>query len=131
MAYGDGDSSFQQAGGEAGLRRLVDAFYQYMDCLPEARVIREMHPQDLTESRDKLTLFLCGWLGGPKLFREKYGPIRIPVAHRHLDIGASERDAWLLCMKKAADDQSWPQEFKQYLLEQLYVPADRSRNRPD
>ncbi|ASP40054.1 globin [Bacterioplanes sanyensis] len=131
MAYGDGDSSFQTAGGEAGLRCLVDAFYDAMETLPQARTIRDMHPQDLTESRDELTLFLCGWLGGPKLFREKYGAIRIPVAHRHLDIGPQERDAWLLCMKVAADEQPWPQDFKDYLLEQLYVPAERSRNRSD
>ncbi len=131
MAYGDGDTSYQTAGEQAGVRALVDAFYDAMESLPEARTIRDMHPQDLTESRDKLARFLCGWLGGPKLFSEKYGPIRIPVAHRHLAIGPSERDAWLLCMQVAAEQQPWPDDFKQYLLEQLYVPAERSRNRSD
>lgn len=129
IVFGQGDASFQAAGGVEGIRKLVDAFYDAMCELPQAEKIRNMHPQDLEESRDKLARFLTGWLGGPKLFSEKYGSIRIPVAHRHLDIGPAERDAWLLCMQVAADQQPYSDDFKHYLLEQLYVPAERSRNR--
>lgn len=127
--YGQGDASFQAAGGQQGLRKLVDAFYDQMEILEQARVIREMHAQDLSVSRDKLALFLCGWLGGPKLYREKYGAIGIPKAHSHLAIGTAERDAWLLCMEKAIDLQPYAEDFKRYLLEQLAVPAERSRTR--
>lgn len=127
--YGDGDTSFRTAGGEAGIARLVDAFYDRMETLPEAAGIRALHPEDLTESRDKLARFLCGWLGGPKRYREKYGPISIPAAHAHLPIGAAERDAWLLCMQQALDEQPWPEDFKRYLLQALSVPANRCRNR--
>ena len=63
-----------------GLTKLVDEFYTNMDTLPEARTIRNMHPQDLAESRKKLTYFLSGWLGGPRLFQQHYGPISIPGA---------------------------------------------------
>ncbi len=127
--YGEGEASFQAAGGEAGIRALVDAFYDQMETLPEAARIRAMHPIQLKESRDKLTRFLCGWLGGPKLYREKYGPIRIPAAHAHLDIGPAERDAWLLCMRNALAAQPYPDDFKRYLLAQLFIPAERSRTR--
>jgi hemoglobin len=127
--YGDGDASYRAAGGEAGIRRLVDAFYHCMERRPEAAGIRKMHPADLTVSRDKLTCFLCGWLGGPRLYTEKYGPIRIPQVHSHLEIGPSERDAWLLCMREALEGQPYAASFKQYLIDQLYVPAERSRNR--
>ena len=127
--YGEGDSSFQAAGGEEGLRCLVDGFYDAMEILPEAKHIRDMHPKELTESRDKLARFLCGWLGGPKRYNEKYGSIRIPKAHSHLDIGVEERDAWLCCMKEALKTQPYDESFKTYLMEQLFVPADRSRNR--
>jgi len=127
--YGVGDASFQAAGGEAGLRKLVDDFYDAMDQLPEAAKIRAMHPVDLTVTRDKLTRFLCGWLGGPKLYAERYGSIIIPQAHRRFEIGPAERDAWLACMREALKNQPYAAEFKQYLLEQLYVPAERSRNK--
>ncbi|WP_020679855.1 group II truncated hemoglobin [Marinobacterium rhizophilum] len=127
--YGDGDTSYQATGGIAGIRRLVDAFYDQMESLPEAAEIRALHPRNLDESRDKLSCFLSGWLGGPKLYREKYGPISIPAAHAHLGIGSQERDAWLLCMEKALDQQSWPEGFKHYLLRALSVPAERCRTR--
>ncbi len=81
LPYGVEDASYRAAGGEAGIRKLVDDFYDAMDQLPEAAKIRAMHPADLTLSRDKLARFLCGWMGGPKIYAEKYGPIRIPQAH--------------------------------------------------
>jgi hemoglobin len=127
--YGVGDVSYQAAGGEIGIKKLVDDFYDAMERLPEAKKIRNMHPADLTISRDKLALFLCGWLGGPRLYAQKYGPIRIPQVHSHLEIGRDERDAWLLCMREALETQPYAAAFKRYLLEQLYVPAERSRNR--
>lgn len=128
-AYGQGDTSFQTAGGREGLRLLVDEFYQQMEVLEAARGIRDMHAEDLEVSRDKLALFLCGWLGGPKLYSAKYKSIGIPRAHAHLDIGVGERDAWLLCMEKAIAKQPYAEDFKEYLLVQLAVPAERSRTR--
>ena len=116
-------------GGEEGIRCLVGAFYGDMDRADYATDIRAMHPQDLDVSRDKLTLFLCGWLGGPRLYAEKYGGISIPSAHAHLDIGLAERDAWLRCMKVALDKQDYAPDFKIYLLEQLSIPAERVRKR--
>lgn len=127
-AYGTGDASYQAAGGIEGIRALVDEFYRQMDIVPEAQVIRAMYPEDLTIARDKLACFLSGWLGGPKLFREKYGSIAIPVFHRQFPINADTRDAWLACMRIAAAKQPYAEDFRHYLLEQLYVPAERCRN---
>ncbi len=128
-AYGQGDASYQAAGGYEGLRQLCERFYFYMGTLPEAAGIRAMHKADLEDSTDRLTSFLSGWLGGPRLYREKYGQIIIPQAHRHLEIGTAERDAWLLCMRRALDDQRVDEDFKEYLMQQLYRPAEFSRNR--
>jgi hemoglobin len=127
MAYGDGDATFLACGGVEGIRRLVEDFYAKMDTLPEATRIRDLHPRDLEISIDKLARFLSGWTGGPKLFSEKYGPIKIPIFHRHLPVGEAERDAWLLCMERALAIQDFPDDLKQYMLEQLFVPADRIR----
>jgi hemoglobin len=127
MAYGEGDSSFQAAGGEVGLRRLVDTFYARMVELPQAQHILAMHPENLDVSRDKLARFLCGWLGGPHLYNEKYGRISIPAAHQHLRIGNAERDAWLECMAYAIAAQNYHEDFKTYLLAQLAVPAEAIR----
>ena len=121
--YGTADASFNAAGQEAGIATLVERFYWYMDSLPQAQRIRQMHPEDLTVSKDKLMRFLCGWMGGPKRYQEKYGSISIPGVHRHLDIGTPERDAWLQCMQLAVDEQPFHPSFKVYLMEQLAIPA--------
>ena len=118
---------YQAAGELAGITRLVDEFYVNMDILPEAETIRHMHPDDLTESRKKLTYFLCGWLGGPKQFQQHYGPISIPGFHKKFPIGYEERDAWLLCMQRALAAQPYSNELKDYLLAALSIPAERVR----
>ncbi len=118
---------YQAAGGLEGITKLVDEFYVNMDTLPEAKVIRNMHPEDLTESRRKLTYFLSGWLGGPRLFQQHYGPISIPGAHKRFPISYDERDAWLLCMQRALAVQPFSTELKDYLLAALSIPAERVR----
>ena len=127
MAYGSGDASFQAAGGEAGVRQMVEMFYDLMDSRAVARGIRAMHPQDLSASRDKLATFLCGWLGGPRLYQVKYGSISIPGVHAHLNVDAAARDAWLTIMAEAVAAQAWAEDFKDYLMRQLAVPAERVR----
>ena len=127
--YDMGDTSFIAAGKEAGIRQLVDDFYNIMAAHPESQHIHRMHKQDLTVMRDKLATFLCGWLGGPRLYAEKFGPIQIPRAHHHLDIGEGERDAWLLCMREALTKQPYAEDFKQYLMAQFRIPAERCRTR--
>lgn len=123
--YGKNDASFQAAGGETGIRKLVEAFYRIMDERADASTIRKMHPNDLTISIDKLARFLCGWMGGPKLYAEKYGGIAIPPAHAHIPIGEAEKLAWLACMEQALAEQDYAQPFNQYLMVQLAVPAGR------
>lgn len=126
LPYGDGDATFKAAGGIEGIQKLVEDFYDVMSSRDYAKVIRDMHPDDLEISIDKLARFLCGWMGGPKRYREKYGSgLAIPPAHKHLPIGDSEMHAWLGCMKEALERQPYPEDLKHYLLEQLAVPAGR------
>jgi hemoglobin len=86
-----------------------------------------MHEPDLQLSREKLTVFLCGWLGGPNLYRVTFGPVSIPHFHQHLAIGVAERDAWLACMEQAVEEQPWTSEFKQYFMRAIAIPAERVR----
>jgi len=126
-SYGTGDTSFQAAGGVAGLRRLVDDFFDRMGSDQRFATIYAMHPEDIEISRDKLARFLCGWLGGPKLYNEKYGAIGIPRVHAHLAIATPERDQWLACMAESVHEQPFAADFKEYLMEQLFVPAEAVR----
>ena len=127
--YGVGNASFQAAGGQEGIFALVENFFDRMGSDERFATIWHMHPDEKDVSRDKLARFLCGWLGGPKLYNEKYGAIGIPRVHAHLDIKTPERDQWLTCMSESVAEQPFSPEFKAYLMEQLFVPAEAVRRR--
>jgi hemoglobin len=126
-------SPYQRLGGEPVLRSLVDQFYDLMDSLPEAAGIRALHPQGLATSRDKLFMFLSGWLGGPPLYEEAYGHPRLRARHLPFTIGESERDAWMLCMEQAlgqvfVDKNINDRLLYDHLLQSLRNVADHMRN---
>src|SRR3569833_2187922 len=114
-----GVTVYERLGGEAGLRRLVDRFYDLMDSLPEAERIRALHPTDLTSSREKLYLFLSGWLGGPSLYIARYGLPRLRARHLPFPIGEAEGEAWLLCMERALAEFDLDHELRAELLHTL------------
>jgi hemoglobin len=121
---------FERLGGEAGVRRLVDRFYDLMDELDEARDIRLMHPEDLTESRDKLWMFLCGFLGGPPLYVQRHGHPRLRARHLPFPIGEIARDQWLRCMDRALEEQVDDSLLRMQLSQTFHRVADHMRNRP-
>ncbi len=88
-------------GGEAVLRKLTKRFYELMDTLPEAKACRDIHPKDLSRSEEKLFEYLSGWLGGPPLFTDKYGPPMLRRRHLPAKIGGAEAEGWLLCFRQA------------------------------
>ena len=120
---------FDALGGEPGLRRLVDRFYDLMDLEPAFLGIRALHPPDLDGSRDKLHWFLCGWTGGPPLYVERFGHPRLRARHLPYPIGIAERDQWLACMRQAMGDCGVPTGLAERLDESFFGTADWMRNR--
>ena len=119
---------YETIGGEKGVRALVDRFYDLMHSLPEAKDIRVMHPDSLDDSREKLLLFLTGWMGGPQLYVQKFGHPRLRARHMPFAIATKERDQWMLCMKKALEDPSIPALLKMQLEGAFSQLADHMRN---
>lgn len=122
---------FEAIGGEAAVRRIVDAFYDRMDTDPAYAGIRALHPQDLSGSRDKLHWFLCGWLGGPQHYVERFGHPRLRARHLPFAIGVSERDQWLGCMTRALEVSGVDAALQEHLLRSLFGTADWMRNRAE
>ncbi len=120
---------FEQIGGEAGVRELVDRFYDLMEMEPEFAGIRALHPNTLEGSRDKLFWFLCGWMGGPDHYVQRFGHPRLRARHLPFAIASSERDQWLTCMARAMQDVGVGQPLFDRLLESFYGTADWMRNR--
>lgn len=122
---------FEVIGGEAVVRRVVDAFYDRMDADPACAGIRALHPRDLSGSRDKLHWFLCGWLGGPQHYVLHFGHPRLRARHLPFAIGVSERDQWLGCMTHALEACGVEAAVQAQLLRSLSGTADWMRNRPE
>jgi len=120
---------YDRLGGEPGVRALVDRFYDLMELEPTYAGIRALHPSDMAGSRDKLHWFLCGWLGGPNLYIERFGHPRLRARHLPYAIGLAERDQWMACMMQAMQDEGVDDTLAQRLTEAFFGTADWMRNK--
>ncbi len=125
-----GPTPFERLGGEGGVRALVDRFYDLMDLEPRFAELRAVHPTTLDGARDKLFWFLCGWLGGPSHYIERFGHPMLRARHLPYPIRSIERDQWMGCMLQALQDEGVEPALMQRLAEALYGTADWMRNRP-
>lgn len=119
---------YRLLGGDAGVRRLADRFYDIMDADPAAVTIRALHPVDLGHSREKLFEYLSGWLGGPRLYEAKYGHPHLRMRHMPFHIGERERDEWMYCMARAMADTGVEENLRAVLTEAFFKTADFLRN---
>jgi hemoglobin len=124
-------SLYEIIGGETRLRELVDRFYDLMQLEPDFAGIHAMHPVPNDSSREKLFMFLSGWMGGPDLFVERYGHPRLRARHLPFAIGTKERDQWLRAMAWAMEDLGYPDELRVRLMQSFYHTADWMRNKAD
>ncbi|HEY6863965.1 MAG TPA: group II truncated hemoglobin [Burkholderiales bacterium] len=120
---------YERVGGDAIVRALVSRFYDLMDSDSQYAGIRGLHPADLAPAREKLYLFLSGWLGGPQLYAAKYGHPMLRARHLHAAIGIAERDQWLACMSRAMADVEIEEGLRRELYNAFYKTADWMRNR--
>lgn len=128
LQFDPSHTPYDLLGGADAVRALVDRFYDLMDTAPEAKDVRALHAASLKVSREKLYLFLTGWLGGPQLYVEKFGHPMLRARHLPFAIAERERDQWLWCMERAIAEQPMPDELRAYLLQRLRPLADHMRN---
>lgn len=105
---------YKQVGDEKPFFDLVDAFYKGVE--QDAR-IRPMYPQDLTESKKHLALFLIQRTGGRTTYSDERGHPRMRGRHMPFAIGMKERDAWIENMRAALDKVPELQNQKATLIE--------------
>lgn len=124
-------TAYDLIGGAGPLRELVDRFYDLMELEPEFAGLRAMHPPATDGSREKLYLFLSGWLGGPDLYVERHGHPRLRARHLPFAIASDERDQWLRAFAWAMQDVGLDEALQLRLMDSLFRTADWMRNRPD
>jgi hemoglobin len=123
-----GNPHYARIGGHDAVVRLVDAFYQAMDTLPEAATIRAMHEPNLGPTKAVLVKYLSEWMGGPKLYTPDRGAPMLRRRHQVFPIDASARDAWMLCMREALAQACADEALRAELDAAFYKVADFIRN---
>jgi hemoglobin len=124
-------SPYEALGGEAGVQALAAAFYNAMDRLPQAQDIRKMHGASLDLIKAKLAAYLSGWLGGPLVYLERFGPMCLGHAHEPYEIGSAERDQWMLCMDAALEEIGAPVSLREPLHKAFHRLASALRTVED
>ena len=125
----DTDTPFDWIGGEPAVQALVERFYDLMDLEPQYAAVRATHGSTLDDARQKLFWFLCGWLGGPDHYIERFGHPRLRMRHLPFAIGIRERDEWVLCMDQAMRETGVDDALRQRLNQSFFQTADFMRNR--
>lgn len=120
-------SFYDAVGGAETFRRLVSEFYAGVATDP---VLRPLYPdEDLTAARERLTMFLSQYWGGPRTYSEQRGHPRLRLRHVPFAIGERERTAWLSHMRAAVDSLDLPEPYASTLWDYLETAAFSLQNR--
>jgi hemoglobin len=83
---------FDRVDGVAFFERLVDRFYEAVVIDP---FLGPLYPaDDIDGARERLTLFLVQYWGGPTTYGDTRGHPRLRMRHAGFEIGEAEREAW-------------------------------------
>ncbi len=95
------DSFYDAIGGHETFVRLVDVFYEGV---ATDEVLRPMYPEeDLGPAKERLTLFLEQYWGGPTTYSDQRGHPRLRMRHAPYKVNPDARDRWLRHMRTAVD----------------------------
>lgn len=122
-----GRTLYERIGGDAAIRRLVEAFYPIVRQDP---LIGPLFPDDLRPLMEKQRRFLTQFFGGPPLYSELYGNPMMRARHLPFPITRESADAWLDCMRRALEAIGMEPGLRRIVLERLSGPAYHFVNRP-
>lgn len=95
--------------GEAGLTRLVKAFYAQV---PTDEILGPMYPPtELAEAEYRLREFLVYRLGGPDRYIAERGHPKLRIRHAPFIINQQARDRWFQLMNNALETADLPAEI--------------------
>lgn len=100
---------FEAVGGEPFFSELVERFYALVEA---DELLRPSYPEDLSESKRWLALFLIQYWGGPSIYDDHRGHPRLRMRHAPFVVGMAERNAWLAHMMASVEASDAPLEAK-------------------
>jgi hemoglobin len=92
---------YKAIGGHATIARIVDRFYDGVATDP---VLRPMYPEeDLTGARERLTMFLEQYWGGPGTYQQQRGHPRLRMRHAPFAVTPAAAERWLTHFRAGLD----------------------------
>jgi hemoglobin len=122
-------SLFEEVGGSQFFDRLVERFYEGV---ATDDVLLPLYPEqsDLSGAKERLTLFLQQYWGGPTTYSDERGHPRLRQRHFPFVIGELERDRWMVHMMAAVDELSPNDSVHQQLAEYMAMASTAMINSP-
>lgn len=94
-------SFYDEIGGMPTIAKIVDRFYEGVAGDP---LMRPMYPEEnLGPAKERLTLFLAQYWGGPTTYSENRGHPRLRMRHAPFAVTPDARDAWLRHFREGLD----------------------------
>lgn len=120
--YEVGEKALSAAGGEEGIKRLITAFYHFMDTLPEAEPIRSLQRGARGRYIDNFMNLFLVWIGGRD-------PNQATLGEKHTVVFSAaitqkQKQAWLLCLRRALDEQHYENLYKRFVMVQFSIYAE-------
>jgi len=112
-------SFYDQVGGAEGVNKLVNTFCDLLETTEEGKPVLLLHLRGhgMDHTRVEQFNFFSGFLGGPRLYAEKWGHSNVRQIHAHVDIDENASQAWLSCMSMTMDKLAYPQTLKAQLMQ--------------
>ncbi len=120
---------FEEVGGSEFFDRLVERFYEGV---ASDDVLLPLYPEqsDLSGAKERLTLFLQQYWGGPTTYSDERGHPRLRQRHFPFVIGQLERDRWMVHMMAAVDELSPNDSVHRQLEEYMEMASTAMINSP-
>ena len=120
---------FEEVGGSEFFDRLVERFYEGV---ASDDVLLPLYPEqsDLRGAKERLTLFLQQYWGGPTTYSDERGHPRLRQRHFPFVIGQLERDRWMVHMMAAVDELSPNDSVHRQLAEYMEMASTAMINSP-
>ena len=92
---------YDEIGGEATIRKIVDRFYEGVAQDP---VLRPLYPEeDLAPAADRFSLFLMQYWGGPTTYGDTRGHPRLRMRHAPIAVTPLAAERWLVHFRAGLD----------------------------
>ncbi|MFD0698174.1 globin [Paenibacillus sp. GCM10027628] len=111
---------YEYIGGEATIRKIVDAFYPKVLAHP---MLAPIFPEDVEPLIEKQYLFLTQFFGGPPLYTDQHGNPMMRARHSPFPITKNRAEAWLDCMQRTLEEVISSKEVRAIILDRLKGPA--------